>query len=59
MLRLPLRLASLSGGQRQRLLVAMVLAQDTDVLLLDEPTTSLDISHQAGRTAAYGVGGTG
>lgn len=39
-------LASLSGGQRQRAWVAMVLAQDTGVLLLDEPTTYLDIAHQ-------------
>lgn len=39
-------LSSLSGGQRQRAWVAMVLAQDTDVLLLDEPTTFLDIAHQ-------------
>lgn len=39
-------LATLSGGQRQRAWVAMVLAQDTEVILLDEPTTFLDIAHQ-------------
>ena len=39
-------LDQLSGGQRQRAWISMALAQGTDVLLLDEPTTYLDLAHQ-------------
>lgn len=56
------RLTELSGGQRQRAFLAMVPAQNTPVVLLDEPTTYLDINHRGpdavdGRTPDSGENG--
>ncbi|MGV7354905.1 ATP-binding cassette domain-containing protein, partial [Mycobacterium kansasii] len=39
-------LSTLSGGQRQRAWIAMAVAQDTETIILDEPTTYLDLTHQ-------------
>src|SRR5690606_9383585 len=56
-------LDELSGGQRQRAFIAMVICQDTDYVLLDEPLNNLDIRHAVGimhliRNAATELGKT-
>lgn len=40
------KVSELSGGQRQRVFISMILAQDSEIILLDEPTTYLDLVHQ-------------
>ncbi|MCT0050244.1 ABC transporter ATP-binding protein [Lactococcus lactis] len=40
------KISELSGGQKQRVFITMILAQDSEIILLDEPTTYLDLAHQ-------------
>lgn len=40
------KVSELSGGQKQRVFITMILAQDSEIILLDEPTTYLDLAHQ-------------